>query len=289
MRSRVRPSPAAAPSRRQPIGHQYLDDPVAREEGGTPAIVESIRARLVVALRQAVGTEVIQASEERPWKRPCAAGQQTRASRCPATPRPAGCRSSRCLASATGPRCLIRVLLWGLPAGDGRRNADVPSSSEPYSTAHRQMKASSLARHHWHGDWNYTLRPEAYDQISSAPDPFDRPSADLAWLAHPVLTGLPAPDWDALVTVLLTLHDQRREASLDKRRGHRPRAGEVVRSGLDDVSGLAQELADMADALVDRFGPDAEQGGDGDRGRCRPWWRLVARSLSARVRTGRRT
>jgi selenocysteine lyase/cysteine desulfurase len=52
-----------------PIGHQYLDDAVAREEGGTPAIVESIRAGLVFALKQAVGTEVIQASEERLWKR----------------------------------------------------------------------------------------------------------------------------------------------------------------------------------------------------------------------------
>ena len=52
-----------------PIGHRYLDDPVAREEGGTPAIVESIRAGLVFALKEAVGTEVIQASEERLWKR----------------------------------------------------------------------------------------------------------------------------------------------------------------------------------------------------------------------------
>jgi len=52
-----------------PIGHRYLDDPVAREEGGTPAIVESIRAGLVFALKQAVGTEVIQASEERLWRR----------------------------------------------------------------------------------------------------------------------------------------------------------------------------------------------------------------------------
>jgi selenocysteine lyase/cysteine desulfurase len=51
-----------------PTGHQYLDDPVAREEGGTPAIVESIRAGLVFALKQAVGTDVIQASEERLWK-----------------------------------------------------------------------------------------------------------------------------------------------------------------------------------------------------------------------------
>jgi len=52
-----------------PIGHRYLDDPVAREEGGTPAIVESIRAGLVFGLKQAVGTAVIQASEERLWRR----------------------------------------------------------------------------------------------------------------------------------------------------------------------------------------------------------------------------
>jgi selenocysteine lyase/cysteine desulfurase len=52
-----------------PIGHRYLDDPVAREEGGTPAIVESIRAGLVFALKQAVGTEAIQVLEERLWKR----------------------------------------------------------------------------------------------------------------------------------------------------------------------------------------------------------------------------
>ena len=51
-----------------PLGHRYLDDPVAREEGGTPAIVESIRAGLVLALKQAVGTDTIQAAEERHWR-----------------------------------------------------------------------------------------------------------------------------------------------------------------------------------------------------------------------------
>jgi len=86
-----------------------------------------------------------------------------------------------------------------------------------------QMGALPLTRHDWHGDWNYTLRPEPYDQISSAPGPFDQPSPDLAWLHHPALTGLPAQQWDALITTLLTLHDQQREVSLDKRRGHRPR------------------------------------------------------------------
>ena len=51
-----------------PIGHQYLDDPVAREEGGTPAIVESIRAGLVFALKQAVGTDLIAARERQLWQ-----------------------------------------------------------------------------------------------------------------------------------------------------------------------------------------------------------------------------
>ena len=51
-----------------PAGHRYLDDPVAREEGGTPAIVESIRAGLVFGLKQAIGTDLIAAREERLWQ-----------------------------------------------------------------------------------------------------------------------------------------------------------------------------------------------------------------------------
>jgi selenocysteine lyase/cysteine desulfurase len=51
------------------VEHRYLDDPVAREEGGTPAIVESIRAGLVLGLKQAIGTDLIQAREECMWRR----------------------------------------------------------------------------------------------------------------------------------------------------------------------------------------------------------------------------
>ncbi len=47
-----------------PREHHYLSDPVHREEGGTPAIVESIRAGLVFQLKDAVGTDVIRAHEE---------------------------------------------------------------------------------------------------------------------------------------------------------------------------------------------------------------------------------
>ncbi len=46
-----------------PSEHVYLTHPVHREEGGTPAIVESIRAGLVFQLKSAVGVDVIRAHE----------------------------------------------------------------------------------------------------------------------------------------------------------------------------------------------------------------------------------
>jgi selenocysteine lyase/cysteine desulfurase len=52
-----------------PTGHRYITDPVAREEGGTPAIVESIRAGLVFAVKDAVGTNLIEARERELWLR----------------------------------------------------------------------------------------------------------------------------------------------------------------------------------------------------------------------------
>lgn len=45
--------------------HHYISDPAHREEGGTPAIVESIRAGLVFQLKEAVGVDVIRAHEQR--------------------------------------------------------------------------------------------------------------------------------------------------------------------------------------------------------------------------------
>jgi selenocysteine lyase/cysteine desulfurase len=44
--------------------HAYLTDPVHREEGGTPAIIESVRAGLVFQLKGAVGEDVIRTREE---------------------------------------------------------------------------------------------------------------------------------------------------------------------------------------------------------------------------------
>jgi selenocysteine lyase/cysteine desulfurase/CRP-like cAMP-binding protein len=44
---------------------QYLEDPEHREEGGTPGIVESIRAGLVFQLKSVVGVDAIRAREDR--------------------------------------------------------------------------------------------------------------------------------------------------------------------------------------------------------------------------------
>jgi selenocysteine lyase/cysteine desulfurase len=48
-----------------PLEHRYLSDPEHREEGGTPAIIESVRAGLVFQLKEAVGWEMIREREEK--------------------------------------------------------------------------------------------------------------------------------------------------------------------------------------------------------------------------------
>jgi len=120
----------------------------------------------------------------------------------------------------------------GLKVRAGLDDGQYPTGAEVSAA---QMSALPLERHDWHGDWNYTLhprehghwersfRPPRQGQPPSAPDPFDQPSPGLAWLCHPALTGVPPAGWDALIATLMTLHDHQREASLDKRRGHRPR------------------------------------------------------------------
>jgi transposase len=66
----------------------------------------------------------------------------------------------------------------------------------------QQIGALPLTRHHWHGDWNYTLRPEP-----PAPPPPRRvpPGPGHTDWAHPALTGLTPAGWDQLTT---TVHER---------------------------------------------------------------------------------
>jgi Rhodopirellula transposase DDE domain len=86
-----------------------------------------------------------------------------------------------------------------------------------------ELDALPLARHPWHGDWNYTVLP-APARPAAAPGP-GAPRPDLAWLAHPAITGLTAGDLDALTAALASPAARLRDAALARRRGYRPRQG----------------------------------------------------------------
>ncbi|MGM0633975.1 MAG: aminotransferase class V-fold PLP-dependent enzyme, partial [Pseudomonadota bacterium] len=58
-----------------PDDHDYLDNLERREEGGTPGIVEAIRAGLVFRLQQSVGTERIESLERQHLQKALAAWQ----------------------------------------------------------------------------------------------------------------------------------------------------------------------------------------------------------------------
>ena len=64
-----------------------------------------------------------------------------------------------------------------------------------------QMDALPIARHPWHGEWNYTLLP-APAAPAAPPAAPAVPGPDLAWLAHPAITGMTGPALDALTAAL---------------------------------------------------------------------------------------
>jgi Rhodopirellula transposase DDE domain len=66
-----------------------------------------------------------------------------------------------------------------------RAELDDSACETGVTVSDRQMDALPLARHDWYGDWNYTPRPEPYDQDAGTPDRLDQPRPDLAWLCHP--------------------------------------------------------------------------------------------------------
>ena len=90
-----------------------------------------------------------------------------------------------------------------------------------------QMAALPIDRHDWHGDWNYTLRPEP-----PAPPPPPRPPARAPerqdW-AHPALTGMDAPGWNQMISALAVPYQAQRDAELYIRRGGPPTRKPAVR------------------------------------------------------------
>lgn len=100
---------------------------------------------------------------------------------------------------------------------------DTGAYPEGIKISDKQMAALPLDRNAWRGDWNYMLRPDGFARIDDTPDPFDAPSPDLAWLAHPAITAMTDDEFTTLTDRLLTLHHTQREDQLHQRRGARAR------------------------------------------------------------------
>jgi hypothetical protein len=92
-----------------------------------------------------------------------------------------------------------------------------------------QMATLPLARHHWHGEWNYTLAPQPAPPPPPAAPVTPRPRLRLDWLAHPALTGLTSAQLTALATTAEPSWHARQEHNRYRFRGcprrNRPGAG----------------------------------------------------------------
>jgi transposase len=101
-----------------------------------------------------------------------------------------------------------------------RAELDPGSYPEGVKISDEQMAALPLDRHDWHGDWNYTLRPQPPAPAPAPPPPAREPERP-DW-AHPALTGLDASDWDQMISALAVPYQAQRDAELYIRRGGPP-------------------------------------------------------------------
>jgi hypothetical protein len=113
------------------------------------------------------------------------------------------------------------------------------------------MAALPLARHPWHGEWNYTLAPQPVPPPAAPPPPAARPLLDLGWLDHPALTGLTSTGLAALATATEPGWHAHQELKRYRSRGgprrYRPGSGGQNRrldlTGQLLVTALAQHLS----------------------------------------------
>ncbi|GGN29494.1 hypothetical protein GCM10011609_86670 [Lentzea pudingi] len=88
----------------------------------------------------------------------------------------------------------------------------------------KQLATLPIARHDWHGDWNYTLHPE-HGGHTTEPGPLPAAECDITTLSDPALTGMPRPELDTLTTALDTLRQQHADTQHRQHQQHRAEQG----------------------------------------------------------------
>ena len=119
-------------------------------------------------------------------------------------------------------------------------HAELGPGSYPAGTeiSDEQMAAIPLARHRFHGDWNYTLRPHPVPAPDAAGP--GGPAGEVphrAALSHPALTGMSRRSLDDLIAGLAGPQEAQREQARHRRRGteRRRAAGAGPRLRLTDA------------------------------------------------------
>ena len=131
-----------------PTGHSYHPDPAIREEGGTPAIVESIRAGLAFALKEAVGSEEIRRREHDFARRALRSWAREPGHRDPRQPgRSSGSRSSRSACGTARATCTRTSSSPCSATCSASRRAAAASAPGPTSTA--CIRSTTCGRSAW--------------------------------------------------------------------------------------------------------------------------------------------
>jgi DDE family transposase/DDE superfamily endonuclease len=102
--------------------------------------------------------------------------------------------------------------------------AELDPGSYPTGTeiSDAQMAAVPLARHRFHGDWNYTIHPRPAPQPATGaaePGRLAGGVPDRATLSHPALTGMSRQQLDELIAELAGPQEAQREQARHQRRG----------------------------------------------------------------------
>ena len=121
-------------------------------------------------------------------------------------------------------------------------HAELDPGSYPTGTevSDEQMAAIPLARHRFHGDWNYTLRPRAVSSPGTGDAGPGGPGGEVSdreALAHPSLTGMSRQQLRKLIAELSGPQEAQREQARRSRRGaeRRRAAGAITRPRLTDA------------------------------------------------------
>ena len=121
-------------------------------------------------------------------------------------------------------------------------HAELDPGSYPTGTevSDEQMAAVPLARHRFHGDWNYTLRPRAVSSPGTGDAGPGGPAGEVSdreALSHPALTGMSRQQLRKLIAELAGPQEAQREQARRSRRGaeRRRAAGAGPRPRLTDA------------------------------------------------------